>query len=626
MKSTVELLIKTAAAALLLVQTTLLAAGESSPYLSPAAMAATKDGKALYIACATGQKSLQFDLATRKVIASLDLPAPASGLALSADQKQLFITCASPQGKVLIVDLAANKIVDQIAVGHTPTSPVLSPDGKTLFVCNRYNNDVSVINLKAKKQVRRIAVERQPVSAAITPDGRFLLVANLLQSAKSDQDYVAASVSVIDVAAGKVSKTLQLANGSGSLHEIQISPDGKYAAVAHVLARFHLPASMVDRGWMNANAVTLIDLGRMEIINTFLLDSPDSGAANPWGLAWSADGAKLIVAHSGSHELSLINFPALLAKLATLPASSEHADAASYGGAVPQAQADASHDLSFLLGLRERLKLPSQDIGPRAVTVVGNRAWAADYFSDTLSTVDAAAERPAVESIALGPKTEPDIVRKGEMYFHDGRICFQTWQSCSSCHPGDARTDAMNWDLLNDGVGNPKNNKSLLLAHRTPPTMSLGIRETAETAVRSGIRFVLFSQQPEDVACAIDEYLKALKPVPSPLLVDGKFSEKAKRGEKIFSQAGCASCHPAGLFTDLQSYDVGTQAKTDKPADKFDTPTLVEIWRTAPYLHDGSAVTLREVVTEHNPQDRHGKTSSLTTKQIDDLCEYLLSL
>lgn len=58
----------------------------------------------------------------------------------------------------------------------------------------------------------------------------------------------------------------------------------------------------------------------------------------------------------------------------------------------------------------------------------------------------------------------------------------------------------------------------------------------------------------------------------------------------------------------------------------FDTPTLIELWRTAPYLHDGSAATLRDVLTTANPDDKHGKTSHLTADQLNDLIAYLLSL
>jgi cytochrome c peroxidase len=188
--------------------------------------------------------------------------------------------------------------------------------------------------------------------------------------------------------------------------------------------------------------------------------------------------------------------------------------------------------------------------------------------------------------------------------------------------------DALNWDLLNDGVGNPKNNKSLLLALSTPPAMSRGVRETGEEAVRAGIRHILFTVQPPEVAKALDAYLKSLEPVPSPRLENGALSRAAKRGKKLFNDAktACGTCHPPGLYTDLQSYNVGTAGKFDNPTDRFDTPTLVEAWRTAPYLHDGSAATLREVVTTANRDEAHGKTSHLTESQINDLVEYLESL
>jgi CxxC motif-containing protein (DUF1111 family) len=180
--------------------------------------------------------------------------------------------------------------------------------------------------------------------------------------------------------------------------------------------------------------------------------------------------------------------------------------------------------------------------------------------------------------------------------------------------------------LPNDGIGNPKNTKSLLLAHKTPPAMSLGVRATAEIAVRAGLEHILCSKQPEQVAVAIDEYLKSLKPVPSPSLVNGAPSKAALRGKSIFHRAGCAACHPVGLFTDLHQHDVGTCGPFDNPSDKFNTPTLIELWRTAPYLHDGSAATIRDVLTTRNFHDHHGRTSNLTNAEIEDLCEYLHSL
>ena len=336
----------------------------------------------------------------------------------------------------------------------------------------------------------------------------------------------------------------------------------------------------------------------------------------------------MVVAHAGTHEVSVIDFPALLARLAKFRPEPLLPNAPYSYSARPHPPGVVSSDLSFLAGLRERRLLPGGDLGPRAVVVAGRRAYTANYFSDTLSVIELDGLHPQAETIPLGPKPQMTAARRGELYFHDARICLQGWQSCASCHPGNARVDGLNWDLLNDGVGNPKNTRSLLLAHQTPPVMSLGVRETAETAVRAGIRHILFTVQPPEVAEAIDQYLKSLKPIPSPHRVNGQLSPAARRGEKLFrsKETHCAQCHPPPLFTNLKSYDVGTRGPLDGPADTFDTPTLIELWRTAPYLHDGSAATLRDLLTLANQNDRHGKTSHLSADQIMDLCEYLLSL
>ncbi|HWI58330.1 MAG TPA: c-type cytochrome, partial [Bacillota bacterium] len=616
-----------AGAALLALAALSLPGNAAEPYLSPTALAATKDGQTLFIACATGKRVLRFDTASRQVTASIALPAPPSGLALSDDATRLFVTCTAPESQVCIIDIATGKIAATLPAGHTAMAPVLSPDGKTLFVCNRFNNDIGVLDLASGKLRCRIPVQREPVAAAITPDSRFLLVANHLHRDRSDAAQVSAVVSVIDTAANRVVKELTLPDGSGLLNDLRISPDGKFAAVSHILSRFRLPATQLDRGWMNSNAATFIDLAKLEVFNTVLLDNVDAGAANPWAVAWSQDSKLLLITHAGTHEISLIDFPATLARLAQLPATLAEAKAAEPIG-TSRIRADVPNDLAFLLGVRQRLKLPSSDLGPRALVVVGNQAYAANYFSDSLTAVGLAAACPPAASLPLGPKTEMTQVRQGEFYFHDAGLCFQGWQSCSTCHPGQARVDGLNWDLLNAGIGNPKNVRSLLLVHKTPPAMSMGVRETAESAVRAGIRHILFTVQPESVPTAIDAYLKSLKPLPSPYLVKGRLSAAARRGEKLFKDrgVGCASCHPSGLFTDLQSYDVGTRGAFDKPTDRFDTPTLVEVWRTAPYLHDGSAATLREVLTTRNRRDEHGKTSHLTPQQIEDLAAYILSL
>jgi len=75
----------------------------------------------------------------------------------------------------------------------------------------------------------------------------------------------------------------------------------------------------------------------------------------------------------------------------------------------------------------------------------------------------------------------------------------------------------------------------------------------------------------------------------------------------------------------MQKHNVGTGKDLDKDR-LFDTPTLIEVWRTAPYLYDGRAATIEEVLTKCNPDDKHGITSNLTEAEIKDLAEFVLSL
>ncbi len=586
-------------------------------YLSPSALVADSQGKTLYIAEETANQVAVFDIAAGKVKKVISLPDRPSGLALAPDGRMLYVTVGTPNGRVRVVDLKTGKSVSRIRAGHTPNAPVVSPDGKTLYVCNRFNGNVAVYDLASKKITATIKVAREPFAAAATPDGKLLFVAHLIPSGASDRDYVAAEVSVIDTAAKKREKTIQLPNGSMGLRDICISPDGKFAYVTHILARYQLPTTQLERGWMNTNALSIIDTAKKKLVNTVLLDDVDLGGANPWGVKCTADGKYICVAHAGTHQISVIDIAKLHEKLAKAAAGEKVSDATSSYDDVP-------NDLSFLVGLRRRINLTGN--GPRGLVLLGTKAYAAEYFTDTLGVVDINPDiRPRAKSIALGSEKPLTELRKGEMFFHDATLCFQKWQSCSSCHPGEARPDALNWDLLNDGLGNPKNTKSMLFAHRTPPSMATGVRDSGEAAVRAGIRHIQFAVRPETDAVAIDKYLKSLKPIPSPYLKKGELNAAAKRGQGVFEKANCAKCHPAPLYTNLKKYNVGTGRDREENT-LFDTPTLIELWRTGPYLHDGRAATMKDVLKKHNADDKHGQTSDLTDAQIRNLARFVLSL
>ncbi len=597
--------------------------GVEEPF-SPTALVASPDGNQLYVAGATAGAVLVLDVHGVEVRRIAVAPAP-SGLALSPDGTQLVVTCAAPQSVVCLIDVAQGRVSARWPAGHTAMAPVFSPDGHTLYVCNRHNGEVLVLDPAGRRPPVRIPVEREPVAAALSRDGGLLLVANHLPAGPANAPVVAAAISVIDTTAQRVVKTLRLPNGSDLVLGIAVSPDGRYAAVSHNLARFYVPTTQLERGWMNTAGLTLIDVARLELINTVLLDNFEAGAANPWAVGWTADGRNLLVTHAGTHELSVIDFPGLVAKLDRLPAVLAPGQTPDYTRAA-NVKADVPSDLAFLVGLRRRVRL--QLNGARALVVAGDTAWVAGYFSDSLNAIDLRARELTPLAVTLGPRVMMTAERRGEMLFNDATICFQHWQSCASCHSWDARVDGLNWDLLNDGIGNPKNAKSLVWAHRTPPAMSLGVRASAEVAVRAGIRHSLFAVLPESVPEALDAYLKSLAPEPSPHLVDGQLAPAAQRGRKVFEDpaVGCFACHPAPLFTDLKSYDVGTAGAADGLGTKFDTPTLVELWRTAPYLHDGSAGTIRDVLTSPEYWGVHGHTSHLTATEIDDLTAYVLSL
>jgi len=588
-------------------------------YLSPLQVLASKEGKSLYIAEYTAKQVAVFDTEKNKVTDTIRIPGPPSGLALSDDWNKLYVTVASPAGKVCIVNIKEKKVTENLPVGHTPTAPVISPDGRFLYVSNRFDNNVSVIDLNTKKELTRIPVKREPLASAITTDGKFLFVANSLPYGSANTNYISAVVSVINTKTRKIAKNIKLPNGSTELHDICISSDGKYAYVTHILARYQMPTTQLERGWMNTNALSIINVQNKELLNTVLLDDIDLGAANPWDVTCTRDNKYICVAHAGSHEITLIDRQKMHEKLENAADGYEISKSLNdklYAD-------DVKNDLAFLADLKQRIKLYGK--GPRGIAAVGNKIYAAEYFSDSLALVDISNKnQPKVASIKLGPELKLSTIRKGQLAFHDASLCFQQWQSCSSCHP-DARSDGLNWDLLNDGLGNPKSSKSLLLSHKTPPVMVTGVRDKAQTAVRSGIKYIQFAQPAPDKANEIDQYLESLKPVPSPYLVNGKLSENAKKGKILFEKANCASCHPAPLYTNMQKYDVGTGKGLEKN-QMFDTPTLVEIWRTAPYLYDGRANTIKQVLKEYNEKDKHGKTNDLTEKQIQQLGEFILSL
>jgi cytochrome c peroxidase len=115
---------------------------------------------------------------------------------------------------------------------------------------------------------------------------------------------------------------------------------------------------------------------------------------------------------------------------------------------------------------------------------------------------------------------------------------------------------------------------------------------------------------------------------------DGTLTDGALAGKALFGKLGCEFCHAGRDFTDSargRLHDVGTLqpssgSRSGKALLGIDTPTLLGVWETAPYLHDGSAATLRDVLVGKNPNDQHGFVSALTPAEVDQLVDFLQQL
>ena len=593
-------------------------------YKGPVALESTADGASLFVLCRDSSELLVLNSETMEIAKTFPIPEKPLAMTLSSDEKIMYVTAGVLPGKIYAVSTDDGKILREGQTGHTPMGPVLSPDGTKLYVCCQFENAVAQLDVETLTETRRFQTLHEPCDAVITHDGKTVYAANFLPIDASDGADVAAEISAIDTETGET-KNIRLPNGSSSMHGICLSPDGKYVYTTAILARYQLPTTQLDRGWMNTNGFSVIDAEKREFINTVLLDDVDLGAANPWPIVTSTDGSKVYIGLAGTHELCVVDMKETLEKLFTLPKTLEEAKASgNYNERTTVLADQVPQQLAFLVGLKKRIKL--KDKAPRSLCVVGDKVYAGMYFSDTINVIDMKARRPKAKSYPLGPEPVMSAARRGELAWHDATLCYQHWQSCASCHP-DARSDALNWDLLNDGTGNPKNAKGMLFSIETPPAMWHGVRDKAETAIRTGFQFILFSVQPEETYVDIEEYIKALEPLPSPYLFDGQLSEREQRGKALFEREdlGCAKCHTGEYFTDQKIHDVGSRAAYDQ-MDDFDTPTLREIWRTPPYMHDGRYVHLRDVFKLGNHGDVYGDVAGLSDEELADLTEYLLSL
>ncbi|MCH5373875.1 MAG: hypothetical protein JJ992_07860, partial [Planctomycetes bacterium] len=619
-------------------------------YRSPLQVAFSPDGRLLAASDHTAAAAVFFDVASGKAIREVALQGKPAGIAFSADGKFTYVAeCTA--GTVAEID-GDGEVMRRLKVGPWPMGLAVAARRGRLLVTDAATNVVLIVELSGGRSLARVPVGHWPGQIAITPDERIAVVANRLPAGNPADPTVAALVTLIDLETGERAADIRLPPNSVNVQDVAVSPDGKWAYLTHNLARAMMPTEQIEFGWINANALTTIDLTRQTLHATILLDRFNDAAANPWGVAIAPNGETLWIALSGTHQLGRLDLARMHALLRQeLPEITRQRQARSDEQTESTTRGSMAYSDSWQIGIKDptsveivisamppeygqgrflgcvfqRFDLPGN--GPRGLGVSpdGKRVAAAMYYSGDIAWIDADAVKVA-RTTPLGNQPAADEARRGESIFHDAEYCFQRWLTCSTCHP-DGRSDGLNWDLLNDGIGDMKNTKSLLLCDRTPPMMARGVRPNMEAAVAAGFKFILFQEPKAEDRRAVESYLRTMQPAVSPFLVHGRLSHSAEVGKIVFEspETRCAACHRAPLFTDLHLHNVGTQLPGDE-AVAIDTPTLVELWRNAPYLHHGQAGTLQEVFTRWNRDDKHGKTSHLSSEEIDALAKYLRSL
>ncbi|MER3441559.1 MAG: hypothetical protein C4296_09330 [Gemmataceae bacterium] len=514
---------------------------------------------------------------------------------------------------VVLLQPHTGEIVCRLTVADEPYGIVSDAAGQRVWVTHEYPGLVSEIDVRSRAVVRTLAVAPYIRGIALTADEKALYVTG----------YYTASLYRVDVQRWSVADTWEVNPSYNLARQVALHPSRPKAYVAHIRSRTHI----VDGNGSIFPQVTVYDLvpptGEKRF-KSFAMDTINGLAVptNAWEVALSPDGKRLYVVYAGTDDIN-----------------------------VCEVLDDDFRELVPVGGLRRVGR------NPRALRISadGQRAYVYHTLDFEVGEYDARTLRPLRTVAVCKPPKTPAWVR-GKILFNSANppMSSRRWIACASCHPdghhdgrvwqnpegprrttalfGLAHTHPLHWSADRDEVQDfeytirgPLMRGRGLVSGPIPPKRGF---EPIELEVPLRGR----SADLDALAVYCNNFEFTLSPhIPAP----GRLSAAAERGRHLFfsEQTGCATCHSGPYFTDstlrqpLRLHDVGTG---DDPAEKmsprFDTPTLLGVYRQTAYLHHGKAKTLRDVLTTFNRQDKHGKTSHLSPQQMDDLVEFLKSL
>jgi DNA-binding beta-propeller fold protein YncE len=520
-------------------------------------------------------------------------------------QSAIVACCVYGDDEVVLIDTEAGKVLRRIPVFDEPYGIVSSSDGRRLYVTLEYPGQVICLDADTGKQLQQWDVGSLPRGLAIAADDRSLLIT----------EYLTARVIRMDTADGRILQTWDGASTDNLGRQIVISPSGTRAYLTHIRSR-------VTAAHGNGSIFPYVSVVRLEgeKQGTRLRVPMDTirgtrVTANPWDCDVTPDGKSLCVVFAGTNDMYICRITG-----------------------------DDHVELDYQTGMQ-------LGNNPRAVRCVPDGSAVLVYNALDFEVV-AFSLRDGKEisrvAVTQNPLSEQLLLGKKLFYTALSPMTSRGWISCSSCHP-DGDADGRTWQQP-EGLRNTQPMAGLAWTHPLHWSADRDEVQDFEHTIRGRLMQgpgLMKGALPDAMAekitgrsaslDALAVYTNSHRFPMSPHAKQG-LTESAKRGRDLFHSAEtkCAVCHKGPFYTDSQPFandrllmhDVGTGGDdtTELMGPRYDTPTLLGIYRSAPYLHHGRAATLRDVLTTENRQDRHGKTSHLTPVQLDDLVEFLRSL
>jgi YVTN family beta-propeller protein len=538
---------------------------------------------------------------------------------------------------VTLVALPSREILKEIIVDKDPQAIAFSPDGLRAFVTHRATDSVSVIDVNRQGVQAAFATVDEPGGVLVDSIGR-LFIAN----------QGSASVSVVNARSGETVAIIPTVAGPRGL---AFSPDESRLYVTHFAS----------------GSLSIIDTSALEVLSK-VSTGPDSNLSN--GVVLNAEGTRAYLPQTRSDSTN----PALVFDATVFPIVSV-VDLESLTNLNPERihldLADEPVGMPFDAVLKDELKLYVLNAGSNDISVIdpgtgkglahieaghhprglalsadGNTLFVNNSLSGTVSVIDTETDT-VVDEIEVTRVALTGALLNGKRLFNSSDradLAREQWIACSICH-FDGEMDERTW-FFPDG---PRNTTSLLGVKDTLPVHwsgDLDELQDVEQTIRGIQAGTGLAPGPDNCEPACDQappntgrsrdlddlamFMETLDFPPNPnRKPDGGLVEAAERGKLLFHSpaTGCSECHVPPLYTDGQRHDIGTAAESgERKGNEFDTPSLRGIYKTAPYLHDGSAATLRDVFTTANAENLHGTTTQLSDQDLDDLIAFLTSI